>query len=348
MDQPISPAARVRTHGDLREHLQWAIEVEHATIPPYLCALYSLDQERNPEVADILRSVFIEEMLHLVLAANLLNAVGGRPRIDTPEMLSPYPRPLPHTHSTFDISLLPFSLEALELFLKIEQPSARAAPENDRYETIGQLYDAIEYGMRELCAQFGERNVFCGDPKRQVTEEVFASGAGRIIVVDSLSTALTALEEIVVQGEGARGVEVWDGFTEMFHPEHDEVGHYFRFEQLKRGRCYRRGDTVASGPTGHLISIDWEGVRPMRPNPRTADNGVGGRIRSAQNEFNLTYCRILQRLEQSFDGNPEMLQPAVGAMFRLKGQANALMQIPTEDGRTTAGPSFEYVAPADR
>ena len=38
---------RSRTLGSLdglREHLQWAIELEHSTIPPYMCALYSLDR----------------------------------------------------------------------------------------------------------------------------------------------------------------------------------------------------------------------------------------------------------------------------------------------------------------
>ncbi|MFI6734901.1 ferritin-like domain-containing protein, partial [Nonomuraea sp. NPDC050451] len=40
---------RIDTLDSLREHLQWAIELEHATLPPYLCALYSLDPERNPE-----------------------------------------------------------------------------------------------------------------------------------------------------------------------------------------------------------------------------------------------------------------------------------------------------------
>ena len=94
-----------------------------------------------------MRSVFVEEMLHMLLAANLLNAVGGRPRIDTPQMLAPYPRSLPHADGSFEVSLLPFGREALELFLKIEQPSAPdATPESDRYETIGQFYDAIEYG----------------------------------------------------------------------------------------------------------------------------------------------------------------------------------------------------------
>ena len=71
-----------------------------------------------------MRSVFVEEMLHFLLAANLLNAVGGRPRIDTPRMFCAHPRALPHADPAFEVSLLPFGAEALELFLKIEQPSA--------------------------------------------------------------------------------------------------------------------------------------------------------------------------------------------------------------------------------
>ena len=43
-----------------------------------------------------------------------------------------------------------------------------------------------------------------------------------------------------------------------------------------------------------------------------------------------------------------MLQHGIGAMFRLKDQASALMPFPTEDGLATVGPAFEYVAPADR
>ena len=37
---------------------------------------------------------------------------------------------------------------------------------------------------------------------------------------------------------------VWDHDHEMFHPERDEVGHYYRIEELRVGRRYRRGDTA--------------------------------------------------------------------------------------------------------
>ncbi|MFL5997188.1 MAG: ferritin-like domain-containing protein, partial [Streptomyces sp.] len=78
-------SAPIETLDSLREHLQWAIELEHATLPPYLCALYSLDPSRNPDAAEAVGGVFVEEMIHLALAANLLNAVGGPPRLDAPQ-----------------------------------------------------------------------------------------------------------------------------------------------------------------------------------------------------------------------------------------------------------------------
>ncbi|MCT9933919.1 ferritin-like protein [Planotetraspora sp. A-T 1434] len=338
--------ARIDTLDSLREHLQWAVELEHATLPPYLCALYSLDPERNPEAVEVLGSVFAEEMLHLALAANLLNAVGGRPRFDMPGVLPPYPRRLPH--SDLELSLLPFGPEALEMFLRLERPAPPDAPaEGDGYETIGQFYDAIEQGLRHLCEQLGEREVFCGDPARQVSGSHFRHTAGSLFAVEGLKSALGALEEIVEQGEGtARGV-VWDGDQDVFHPDRDEVAHYYRFQELKLGRRYRRGDTPKSGPTGEPISMNLAAVRPMRPNPRLSDHAPGSAIRTAQEEFNRTYCTLLNQLEQAFNGDPKLLGVAVGTMYALKAQASALMLVPDEDG-TTAGPTFDYVPPEQR
>src|SRR5262245_51445210 len=275
---------RIATLDDLHEHLQWAIELEHFTLPPYLCALYSLDAARNPDAAEVVAGVLVEEMLHMTLAANLLNAAGGRPRLDTPRMLPVYPRCLPHGDQSFEVPLLPFCPEALEVFLKIEQPAAPGdRPESDCYETIGQFYDAIRGGLSALCSDLGETRVFCGHPARQISDARFPGG-GRIIAVTNLATALAAIDEIVEQGEGARHVEVWDGDRDDIHPDREQVAHYYRFQELKLGRRYRRGDTPQSGPTGETISIDWSGIRPMRPNPRASDHAPGSAIRKAQDQ----------------------------------------------------------------
>jgi len=343
MDAEAPSFARIATLESVREHLQWAIELEHFTLPPYLCALYSIDAVRNPEAADVVASVLIEEMLHMTLAANLLNAVGGRPRLDSPRMLLGYPRCLPHGDCSFEVPLLPFGPEALEVFLKIEQPAAdRDLPESDRYETIGQFYGAIRDGLCALSADFGEPRVFCGDTARQIATTGFPGG-GRVIAVQGLASALAALDEIVEQGEGTKRVEVWDGDHDDLHPGREQVAHYYRFQELTLGRRYQCGDTPQSGPSGDTISIDWKGVRPMRPNPRTTDHAAGSAIRRAQEQFNESYCAILRTLDQTFNGSPQTLRTAVSLMYRLKAQAQALMEMPTNDGMTTAGPTFEYV-----
>ena len=69
----------ITTVESLRRHLQWAIELEHATLPPYLCALYSIKDGHNEEAAAVVHSVFMEEMLHLTLAArDALHLERGR------------------------------------------------------------------------------------------------------------------------------------------------------------------------------------------------------------------------------------------------------------------------------
>jgi hypothetical protein len=83
----------------------------------------------------------------------------------------------------------------------------------------------------------------------------------------------------------------------------------------------------------------------MRGNPRTCDHAPNSPVRKAQEQFNNSYCAILRLLDQAFNGSPQTLRTAIGSMYHLKVQAQALMEIPTEDGTTTAGPTFECVPP---
>jgi hypothetical protein len=342
-------AHAIITLDDLRRHLQWAIELEHSTIPPYLCALYSLDKDRNPEAEQVVGSVHDEEMLHLALAANLLNAVGGTPVLDSPELLPPYPHALPHSDGSVQVNLVPFGAEALELFLNIERPAAAdALAQADEYRTIGQFYAAVTDGINSLCEVLGESAVFCGDPARQIGQFHLKRGGGAVIAVHDLKTAMAALKEIVEQGEGAARTAVWDGDVDVFHPEREEVAHFYRFKELQLGRRYQPGDTPRSGPSGEPIQVDLAAVAPMRRNPKVADHPEGSPVRLAQEEFNQTYSLVLFLLEQAFNGDPSRMKDAVGAMWSLRKQGLALMNMPSGEGRTTAGPTFEYVPPEQR
>src|SRR5262249_15660585 len=157
--------------------------------------------------------------------------------------------------------------------------------------------EAIESGLRELCASFGEATIFCGDREQQVTGRLFRGDRGLVTPIENTTTALAALEEIVKQGEGADHAQVWDGDRDPFHPERKQIAHYYRFDELKKGRRYRSGDTPESGPTGDVIGIDWDGVKKMRANPSSSEHAAGSAVYTAQREFNLTYCLLLRQLD---------------------------------------------------
>ena len=63
------------SRADLQEALQAALKIEHATIPPYMCALDSIHPDTNAGACAPLRRVLMEEMLHMILMANLIITV---------------------------------------------------------------------------------------------------------------------------------------------------------------------------------------------------------------------------------------------------------------------------------
>jgi hypothetical protein len=131
----------------------------------------------------------------------------------------------------------------------------------------------------------------------------------------------------------------------MFHPEREEVAHYFRFAEIRQGRSFRRGDTPASGPSGDPLAVDWTAVYPMRPNPRSQDFHGGTPVVAKMAEFNQLYSDLLRDLHRAFNGEADRLFRTIPAMLQLKTVAQQLMQMPSGDHQTTAGPSFEYMPP---
>ena len=94
----------IDTRADLHAHLELAIQVELMTIPPYLYAMYSIEEPTSTP-AVLLRSIVVEEMLHAFLAANVLLAVGGRPRFDSRDYLPTYPGLVPHHSPALEVRL---------------------------------------------------------------------------------------------------------------------------------------------------------------------------------------------------------------------------------------------------
>ena len=333
----------ITTPESLREHLQTALAIEHSTIPPYLCALYSIPNGANVSASALIRSVVMEEMLHMVLVANLLNAIKGEAKVNDPQFIPKYPAPLPHSDKKFVVQLLPFGIEAIDTFLKIEQPAAAGSPpESGDYETIAQFYEAIRDGFDYLASTpAGAKKLFTGVPAWQIDGASWYYGGGGVpFEVHDLATARQAIAEITEQGEGINDT-IFDGDNRF--GQVDELAHFFRFKEIRAGRRYQATDTPNSDPTGPELVVDWSARFPMAPNPKASEYVNRPEIHQLMTEFNRTYTALLTALEKAFSGTPAELLKAVPLMYDLKYRAQTLMAIPSGRGDgTTVGPSFEY------
>ncbi|MGH2406598.1 MAG: ferritin-like domain-containing protein [Candidatus Limnocylindrales bacterium] len=316
----------IATVAELRRHLRLAVEVELSTIPPYLYALWSIEDQAS-EAARLLKSIATEEMLHVALATNILLAVGGDVDLSDPTLRSSYPRPLPHHKPPLPVDLAPMSMELLRgTFMVIERPETPAAlPEADEYETLGQFHLAVEMAIEALGA---EHQLFRHhQPDRQLSDPSFygavefdADDSGGLLPVADAASAGLAIDIIVHQGEGLRQ-EKWAD------PEHRELTHYHKLLRIHDGEV----------PIG--------AVRPALQNPRRA--GLPAAAQPVADLFNALNAYLYMTLAAMFAGDGQQAT-LVNQLYRvmtrlLAPTARYLMTLPAADGQV-AGPTFEPYA----
>jgi len=329
---------------DLRSWLLGAVRLELSTIPPYLTALYSIVPDTNRDIAAIIRHIAIQEMLHMCLACNILNAVGGRPTLNAPGFRPTYPGPLPmgignQPGDPFIVPLKKLSLELVQnVFMTIEEPedplhfptrravTAQAMPD---YHTIGEFYDALAVVIADL-----GHSIFTGDPRRQVkgwfpADELFP-------VVD-VASAERAIQVIVQQGEGTKKspVDLEGG-----------LAHYYLYSEIVKGRRLVKDPSMPQGYSysGKPIVFDPTGVFPMVDNPTQAVLPSNSLVARLANQFDQTYTALLNALQTTVDGDPNNLDVAIGLMYTLRLEAQQLMSTPIPSGRGNAGPRWQFVA----
>lgn len=310
------------TAQDLRDHVELAIQVELSTIPPYLYALHSIEDQAS-DAALLIRSIVVEEMLHAALATNLLLGVGGEPRFDTTDWMPSYPEPLPHHTPPLVLGLEPASPELVRnVFMAIEQPEVHGAPpEADAFETLGQFYHAIELALTHLA---GTSDLFAhprlsrqmGDPTYYAPVTFDAEDSGGLVAVTDLGSAFQAIEIIVHQGEGL-STERWAD------PLHQELTHYFKLLDIAEGRS----------PLG--------AVRPLPRNPKAADFPPD--VRQVADLFNAVYrytYLVMHRIFQGGPGQAELIGSLYGCMSGILSPiAQHLVRQETPAG--LAAPTFE-------
>jgi hypothetical protein len=331
------------TAGDLVELIQEAIRLEFSTIPPYLTAMLSLKPGTNREIWRTIHDIVVDEMLHMTIACNLLNALGRRPTIADAGFVPVYPSSLPLGIGTgLEVGLEPFSRELVKcVFMEIEEPenplvfrSARSADEAlPSFATIGEFYRTL----RDKLIELGDA-VFSGDPVRQLMSPQWFP-AERLFPITDVDSAVRALTLVVEEGEG----------TEIAPVDPDgDIAHYYRFEAIWRGRRLVADPTAPLGYsfTGPEYPFDPDGVWPLVANQRIDDLDTDTEAWRRVHQFQAIFTRLLTALQRVFDGEPERLDVAMGTMFELKIAGQVLVGLPAiVDGvatGSTAGPVFGY------
>ncbi|QMU76519.1 hypothetical protein GXW83_12965 [Streptacidiphilus sp. PB12-B1b] len=303
----------------LRTALQAAVELEFATIPPYLCAWWSV-RDRTQPAAQLIRRVISDEMYHMGLACNLLAAVGGRPRFT--DAVPAYPGPLPGgVRPGLRVYLSGLTKAYVhDVMMAIELPEKPLARAAGGPPTIGAFYTALLDAFHDVQPTLS--------PGRQLAAAI---GPDRLKPVRTLPEVEQAIENIKEQGEGTS-----DSPDIPFDPE--TPAHYYAFGEIYHEHRLRTVDGVREFTGEH---IPFPQVRPMGVVPKGGWPNPAPAAERLLRQFDATFTELLRRLESAWTtGDPAQLNAAVGTMRALEAPALGLMAIPLPTGEGVYGPQF--------
>lgn len=350
-----------------------ACEIEHTLMCSYLYAAFSLKTQREglteAEAEAVKRwrssilSVATEEMVHLLLMANLAIALGGRPHFARPN----FPVAPGYFPSGVVVKLTPFSMDTLEHFIFLERPESVDHDDGDGFEhdqdycreqahiglmpsiqdysTVGRLYHALRLNLIAASRRVGDERLFPGPALSQVGPQDLDLDGVRTIT--SLNDALSAIETIVEQGEGS-------------NPNCAD-SHYQRFLAIQRD--YQ--ELLAANPRFEPAWPSAENPvmrRPPEPEDKVFIDDPG--TARVLDLANAVYGLLLRLLVQSFGreraqaSQPAFLGAAIDLMHVLGRLGSALAQLPASADHpdVTAGLTFTmlrsveplFAGPAER
>jgi len=345
----------ISTLDQVRNALQTAVELEHSTIPPYLTAAFTLQGTSNKEIQQLIGSVVIEEMLHLSIACNILNAIAGSPVLNQPGFIPTYPGPLPGgVESGLRVGIEKFSMELVEwVFMAIEEPDEiieiktellKVSFPEAQPRTIGEFYTQIKNTMIALEKEYQAegKTIFTGDPHKQMTNEKWFPASELFPIID-IDTAVRGIDLIIDQGEGSSTDPFINGVDD--NGDAKEPAHYYRFQEILKGRKLIRKPGGGFSFGGTVIPYNDAAIPNMWPNPKMNDYPTDSLAYVNSRLFNINYTNLLNNLHETFNGQPEKINAAMGLMFSIKLYAQKLLELPDPNHTGyVAGPSFEFVA----
>jgi Ferritin-like len=333
---------------DLRAALQNAIALEHATIPPYLTALLTLSGTSGSVAfaREQIMNVLMEEMMHMGLACNILNAIGGHPVIADPGFIPTYPGGLPMgVAGDLMVHLRRYSKALVEdTFMKIEEPEVELdipvmtprAEAAARPITIGQFYGAIRARID------GHPELFEGrDPTLQVSGHFFDE-PGDIAVTD-VASALSAIDTILQQGEGTSKSPL---------DQQREVAHFYSFQQFSKGMRIVHNATshfTVSFDPEQPISIDDDAdvIQMVDDPPDVTYDVADAHAEELSAKTDALYSEVLRDLHRGYNGEPDAVFEAETKMRGFARAARNLLKVRLTAGPFAgqfAGPRFRFMA----
>lgn len=303
--------------------VQTAIELELSTLPPYLCAKWSIVGAagaaacRQIDACRLIDGVVQEEMLHMGLMCNMLAGLGGTFDITPPK----YPGLLPGGVRP-DVTVCLSSLTkdvVLEVFMGIEYPEGGPVTDDARNPsppTIGDFYDSISAAIGSLQPSF--------DETKQLTATIGpVAGDNQVFKIAGVEDAQNAIEEIKEQGEGtSTSPDAVD--------EGNEVAHYYRFGELYHGMSLEQVGTAWTYTAAP--AVEWPQVYPCG---EVAPGGWGWGTSLPQEitEFRTCFEQLLADLQTAFStGSSDTLYSAFGAMRDLDKLGPQIAAMPRGDG----------------
>jgi hypothetical protein len=199
----------------------------------YLSAMFSL-QVQNATAYTAIRSIAMEEMVHMAIAANTLAILGGSPRIAGLQFGFPgYGLP-GGTEPDLYVGLCKLSKEQLRSFMRIETPAflLDQMDRDETYPTIGKFYGDIRQAILDN-ADAVLAAIKAGGPANQVDDDIGFHAIKTTPVADPIAQVIAGLDEIIEQGEGAASHSMFAGSE-----SEDEASHYNRLAELYYEKNY--------------------------------------------------------------------------------------------------------------
>jgi Ferritin-like len=327
----------------LQDALQTAVELEFATIPPYLCAVWSISDTTHA-VYDLLHEVVMEEMCHLGLACNMLTAIGGTPWLK-PNAVRNYPCPLPGGVRPGLVVPLrgltwPDPKTVLSTFMQIERAhhdQSEGGLPDDSTPTIGDLYDAIQGAFKSL-----PDGAVTG--KRQLTRTFATVENLQLTAIHTPAAAVAAIDLIKEEGEGTA--------VSPFDPSEEspaDLAHYYRFEELYQGK------SLVKNSQGHWVFDEQSPILlpdayPMAEVPAGGykPEDVPADVNAKLVAFDKKFTDMVTALQAAWENEDpikakQKLGESVLAMYALTSLAVTLMNTPRTSGGGNYGPCFRLV-----